>query len=176
MPADATSEEYTQTWEQWLPAGWSEPPEEEWITRDELLRRARELGTDIHPRTLQILEANGLVPRPRRRWREGAVRAWYAPWCVDLVVRAYERRRGRWPIDRAREDVRGATDAAIFTYNMDQWGGQGIPAEFMRQLRALADRQTQLKGKPIQSAEIRFLDDDGNPVATLRQPLDHVAS
>ncbi len=158
-----------ETWVDWIPAGWFGPSDEELITRDELLNRARALGADIHPRTLQILENQGLVPRPVRRWHDGAVRALYAPWVVDLTLRAYERRRGRWPLDRALEDVRGAVKNAMFVYAMDRWGGRGIPLEFMEQLRELADRQTAITGTPIVSAEIRFLDESGRVVATLRQ-------
>lgn len=165
-----------ETWQDWIPSepGWFGPTDEELITRDELLERVEELGVKIHPRTLQQLESQGLMPRPVRRWHDGAVRALYAPWVVDLAIRAQERRRGKWPLDKAQADVREAAKQAIFTYGMDKWGGRGIPMEFLIQLKELADRQTTRSGTAIPSAEIRFLDADGRPVATLHQSLEHL--
>jgi len=82
-------------------------------------------------------------------------------------------RRGRWPLDEARSHIRDTVEREILLYNFfDAWGGEAIPLEFVRQLRALADRQTRLTGRPIPVAEIRFLAADGDAVATLRQRLD----
>ena len=162
MPTD----QHTETWANWMPSGWIGPADEELITRGELLTRAKGFGADIHPRTLQILENQGLVPRPIRRWHDGAVRALYAPWVVDLALRAYERRRGKWPLERAIEDVRGAVKGAIFTHLMDT--DQLVSDRLLAQLRELADQHAQRTGTPIQSSEIRLLDAEGRAVATLR--------
>ncbi len=162
MPTD----QHTETWADWMPSDWIGPADEELITRDELLTQAKAGGADIHPRTLQILENQGLVPRPIRRWHDGAVRALYAPWVVDLALRAYERRRGKWPLDKAIEDVRGSVKQAIFTHLMNT--DQVTSAKLLTQLRELADQHAKRTGTPIQSSEIRLLDADDRVVATLR--------
>jgi len=149
-----------------MPSDWIGPADEELITRDELLTRAKGFGTNIHPRTLQIMENQGLVPRPIRRWHDGAVRALYAPWVVDLVLRAYERRRGKWPLNKALADVRGAVKSAIFVHLMDT--DQLVSDKLLAQLRELADQHAKRTGTPIQSSEIRLLDADDRVVATLR--------
>ena len=166
MPDDTVRE----TWIDWVPSGWLGPADEELITRDELLSRVKALGVEIHPRTLQILENQGLVPRPVRRWHNGAVRALYAPWVADLALRAYARRRGRWPLDKARADVRDYVKGAIYINKMDT--DQLVSRDFLAHLRELASRHAERTGTPIHSSEIRFLDADGQPVATLRQILE----
>jgi hypothetical protein len=158
-----------ETWENWIPPGWFGPTDEELITRDELLDRVRELGADIHPRTLQIMEKDGLVPRPIRRWHGDAVRAIYAPWVVELVIRAYLHRRKRWSLEEAQADMREAVKSAIAGYSMDTWGGHGIPLEFVSQLHELAQRQAEITGSPVPSAEVRFFDADGRTIATIRK-------
>ncbi len=78
----------------------------ELITRDELLKRVRNLGVQVHPRTLQSIEKLGLCPRPIRRWHKGAVRALYASWAVDIVVRAQYHSRNHTPLELAKADMR----------------------------------------------------------------------
>ena len=184
MPTAEAPPKTRETWIDWIPdePGWFGPTDEELITRDELLERVKDLGVKIHPRTLQQLENQGLMPRPVRRWHDGAVRALYAPWVVDLAIRAQERRRGKWPLDKAQADVREAAKQAIVTYGMDKWGGTGIPLDFTRHLVGLARRQESITGKPVPVVEVRFLDTDDRAVATMRQDvsvmtnvLDHLA-
>jgi hypothetical protein len=177
-PPKTKPRDHRLTWRDWIPAepGWFGPTDEELITRDELLDRVQELGVKIHPRTLQILENQGLVPRPIRQWHEGAVRALYAPWVVDLAMRAYDRRQGRWPLEKARADVRDAVKRAIFTYGMDRWGGKGIPLDFTKHLVELARRQESITGRPVPVVEVRFLDADDRAVATIRQDVSEMAN
>jgi len=158
-----------ETWVDWVPHGWLAPTDEQLITRDELLKRAHEFGVEIHPRTLQQLENHGYMPRPVRRWHNGAVRALYAPWVVDLAIRAYTRRRGKWSPEAIQADVRDAVKSAMTLNDMDTWEGRGIPMEFIRQLNELADRQATKSGEPIASVEVRFVGVNGRTVATIRQ-------
>ncbi len=161
-----------ETWADWIPPGWLAPIDEQLITRDELLRRAHEFGVEIHPRTLQQLENRGYLPRPVRRWHDGAVRALYAPWVVDLAIRASTRRRGKWSPDAIRADVRDAVKGAMLVNDLDTWGGSGIPREFTRHLNELAERQATVSGEPIASVEVRFVGANGRVVATIRQAVE----
>lgn len=169
MPTESPPKAKRETWADWIPPGWFGPTDEELITRDELLEQTRELGAEIHPRTLQIMEKQGLVPRPVRRWHDGATRALYAPWVVDLVIRAYLHRRKRWSPEEAQADIRDAVKQAMFGSDLDKWGGRGIPLEFVTQLHELAQRQAKITGTPIPTAEVRFFDAEGRTIATIRQ-------
>lgn len=160
-----------QTWLDWIPEGWPAPADEELIGREELLDRVeREFGIEIRPRTLQELEQQGLTPRPIRKWHEGATRALYAPWVVDLVGRGYLR-RGRGNVEDAIEEVRAAVPQVIALYGHEVWEGKTIPMAFMDTLTEFAEVQERRLGVSIPFAEIRFLDEEGNPVMTLRQPI-----
>jgi len=75
------------TWMDWLPVGTTPPADDELITRGELLARLKEVGVELTPRTLQVWEQLGIMPRPTRRWHNGANRSFYAAWVVHI---------GRW--------------------------------------------------------------------------------
>ena len=177
--ATATAEAHapdvvSENWRAWIPPGWPEPADEDLIGRDELLAMVRQRGVDLTPRTLQLWENQGIVPRPVRRWHDGAVRALYAPWVADIVeVVAYRRRGpGRWSVDDTRKDARDRVAGAIFTHGMNQWDGKPIPVELCRQLQELARVQERVKGATVPVVEIRFLDAEDRSVADLRIRLD----
>lgn len=161
-----------QTWLDWIPEGWPAPSDEELIGREELLDRVkREFGIEIHPDTLRGMERQGLLPRPVRKWHEGATRALYAPWVVDLVGRAYLR-RGQGNTESAIEEVRAAVPQAIARYGQEVWEGKTIPFAFLDTLTEFAEVQERRLGVTIPQVEIRFLDPNGETVMTLRQPIE----
>jgi len=158
-----------ETWADWLADvgdGSIDPTDsdDEVITRDELLRRAAPWVEKVHPRTLQILEQQGLLPRPIRRWHGDAVRALYAPWMTDLVVRAYDHYRNHSPLEEAQADMRRYVLTAYFGYHMHRDSQLRIPEDTLNQLRALAYRHTRFHA-PVAAVEIRFMDADGEIIA-----------
>lgn len=57
------------------------------ITRPELLRRVNlRLDKPLHERALGRMETAEIIDRPIRRWHDGAVRALYPPYIVDVIV------------------------------------------------------------------------------------------
>ncbi len=78
------------TWRDVLPPDYPEPA---LITREELLAFFREKGLPIAERSLRYWEAQGVLPRPVRRWHQGAVRSLYPAWYPPVVVAAAARIR-----------------------------------------------------------------------------------
>jgi len=54
-------------------------------TRAEVLGLLQDRGIDINEITLVYWEKSGVLPRPIRRHRDNAVRAFYPPWAVDAI-------------------------------------------------------------------------------------------
>ena len=69
---------------------WSDviPESAEELTRDEVLGRLRKRRVDVTERTLVNWESTGALPRPTRRYREGAPRVFYPTQAVDYAARA----------------------------------------------------------------------------------------
>jgi len=81
--------EVGETWRDWLPEQLRDGAEHDLITRQELLATLRDqYGISMTGRTLQNWEVEGWIPRPTRRWSEGAVRALYPSWMPQFVVAA----------------------------------------------------------------------------------------
>lgn len=79
-----------------LPATWQDPPWNErtsgipdplLLTRAEVLDEAQRLGLDVDERDLRYWEAEGILPRPLRRHYQGATRAVYPSWYIDLIYK-----------------------------------------------------------------------------------------
>ena len=169
MGAAATTNGATathETWRDWVPPGWPQPHDDDLITRDEVLRRAKGLGADINPRTFQSWEAIGILPRPVRRWHDGAVRALYPPWMVDLTVLAHHKRRGGWPPTTIAADLRERVPRVMLVDDLARW--EGAPDHLGPALNDLAQRQHELTGARAATAEVRLLDDQGRAVGTFR--------
>ncbi len=167
MPTSAETPTTTQeTWREWIADDAVDPTDsdDEVITRDELLRRAAPWVEKVHPRTLQTLEQQGLLPRPVRRWHEGAVRALYAPWMTGMVAQAYNHYRQHSPLEEAQVDMRSLALSSYYGYHMHRDRELRIPEDTLNQLRALAYRHTRFHA-PVAAVEIRFMDADGEIVA-----------
>ncbi len=72
-----------ETWEAWQDR---QAPPPRLVTREETLALLAELGLRVTERDLRFWEARGVLPRPVRRWYEGATRAVYPRWIVGLVL------------------------------------------------------------------------------------------
>ena len=80
-----------QTWQDLLLEG-TPPPKV--IGRKALLERCAQLGTTISERQLRYLESVGALPRPVRRFHEGAPQALYPIWLPDVVVHVWKQYQG----------------------------------------------------------------------------------
>lgn len=74
-----------KTWRAWVMQGWPLPKDDDLILRSDVLDRVRSHGHVVTVRRLQLWENRGVIPLPIRRWHDGAVRALYAPWVVDMI-------------------------------------------------------------------------------------------
>lgn len=63
------------------------------MTRTELLAEVNRVGASVTERTLTFWEKEGILPRPIRRWHDGAPRALYPPSRVQDVLAV---RRLQW--------------------------------------------------------------------------------
>jgi len=164
------------TWREWIPEGIPEPYDDELISRDTLLNQLREYNVGISPRTLQRWEGLGLIPGPVRKWHDGATRALYAPWVVNvvIVVNAAKVRgdtndhiienvhlwvendlQGRWS-GRKGVDRRGIWQTEVM--------GERIPGALVE----LADTYEGIFGDRVAFAELRLRGPSGRTLITYR--------
>jgi DNA-binding transcriptional MerR regulator len=73
------------TWFDDIPDYLKEMPVEGLYSREEVLGSLQDRGIDVNEVTLVFWEKRGILPRPIRRWRDGAPRALYPPWAVDAI-------------------------------------------------------------------------------------------
>lgn len=166
-----------ETWEDWLPP--EVPPDAvPTITReamlDHLLHRR---NIAVTSRQLHYWEAEGLLPYPVRKHHEGAMYAFYPVWHYEVVAeiaRRYQQPRGRRP---HFADVR-ATSRERFAewcrgYQLYGFRGRGesqgandLSPELFRVLRETMIRMKANGHGDITTAEVRFLDQAGQPTAS----------
>ncbi len=81
-----TAKENRATWFDDVPEYIQDYPVEGLYTREEVIGSLANRGVDVNEVTLVFWEKQGILPRPVRRWRDGAPRALYPPWAVDAIV------------------------------------------------------------------------------------------
>lgn len=79
MSGDAGSK---GTWKDWEHP---DVPEPGLLTRDELVETLIRLGVEVEERRLRFWEAEGVLPAPIRRRLNGATRALYPTWQINLI-------------------------------------------------------------------------------------------
>lgn len=75
-----------RTWFDHRPPDWPPPDPADLLDRKELLDDLRERGVEVDDVALVFWEKRGILPRPMRRWRDGAPRALYPHHAVDAVT------------------------------------------------------------------------------------------
>lgn len=85
MPTAEKTKTHKQTWLDGIPEWLQEIPIAGLYTRQEVLGALHDRGVDINEGTLVSLEKADVLPRPIRRYRDGAPRALYPPWAVDAI-------------------------------------------------------------------------------------------
>jgi DNA-binding transcriptional MerR regulator len=86
MPVKEKPRNNKETWLDGLPDRLREMPADALFTREEILDMLRDRSVDVNEVTLVFWEKSGILPRPLRRWRDGAPRALYPPWAVDAIA------------------------------------------------------------------------------------------
>jgi len=99
-----------ETWRAWLPPGAPEPPLAELLTRADILDWLDRRRLAVRENDLRFWEARGVLPRPWRKWRDGAARALYPAWYPVLVRELRRLQRDGYPLaeigPRLREYLR----------------------------------------------------------------------
>jgi DNA-binding transcriptional MerR regulator len=81
-----TAKENRATWFDDVPDYLQDIPPDGLYTRQEVIGSLADRGVDVNEVTLVFWEKQGILPRPVRRWRDGAPRALYPPWAVDAIA------------------------------------------------------------------------------------------
>jgi len=148
------------SWRDWLPEGAPEPPDDQLITRAELLERLRGVfRTNLSERTLQLWEAAGILPGPVRRWHDGATRALYPMWIVYLAAIAEIDRPGGLSAAALAEKTRGRLQEAVHYYDSQTW--DVMQGRLPDALAEVADHYEDAMHKRPASAEVRIRREDG---------------
>jgi len=174
-PAPVESVPVAVTWRDWLPAGTATPADDELITRGELLARLKDVGVELTPRTLQTWEQLGIMPRPTRRWHNGANRSFYPAWVVYIGRLADSLKTYGAPIEGIRERIRrmvprAMREAEIWSKVLGDHRLDGPLGEMAEQFELAA-------GESLASIEVRLTLPDGQVWGsyTLNLPAPHEA-
>jgi len=152
----------------WLPPGSPEPELDDLITREELLEEIRAVPMRMSESTLRLRESQGILPRPMRRWRDGATRALYPRWMAELVIFSdilLDSRLGNPAADpsaiaaKTRGYVPGILERAA------RWRSTALTDDIPAALARLADLFSDAEKPPTQ-ASITLRDADGGLIAT----------
>lgn len=122
-----------ETWQQWQAPGVIEPP---LVTREELLNTLDRLGlNDINERALRFWETKGVIPTPVRRRFNGATRALYPLWMVNLVFSLRHLQSRGFALDALPLQMRvlgwafsRAEGVLADVHDHDQWRTWALPA------------------------------------------------
>lgn len=149
------------SWRDWMPEGYPEPPDDQLITRAELLERLRGIfRTNLSEKRLQVWEAAGVLPGPVRRWHDGATRALYPRWVVYLAAIAELDRPGGLSMDALAEKTRALTREAMHHYDSHTWGV--MQGRLPDALGEVADHYEATMGERPAVAEVRIRREDGD--------------
>ncbi len=97
-PATPKPAHAKETWRDWLPPGAPEPPLAELLTRADILDWLDRRRLAVRENDLRFWEGRGVLPRPWRKWRDGAARALYPPWYPPLVRELRRLQRDGYPL------------------------------------------------------------------------------
>jgi hypothetical protein len=159
-----------ETWRDWMVPGTPEPTD--LITRDEVIERLHDRGVSVTPRTLANWESIGATPRPIRRWRDGAPRALYPAWVVDIAAQVPGMLRHEGiPLHDVGSDLRQQIwppDAVVMLPDGSRLGGvfraaRPKPLEEATDtaIKLLTERYLRATGLHITRIEIRVTDERG---------------
>ena len=142
------------TWRDWLPAGEPPTPDDELITRGELLARLRDVNVDLTARTLQSWEQLGIMPRPIRLRRDGGNWSFYAPWVVYIGRFAAMLKAQGTPLEAIGERTRRMVPSAI--YRSRVWTEVMADGRLHEALQEIAERFESVSGERLDTINVRM--------------------
>jgi len=93
-----------ETWRDWMPEGAAEP--ERLLSRDELVARLGYYHIEADATDLRFWEQRGILPRPVRQRRDGAMRTTYPEWALLLVQRIRQLQAEGFSLAQIRPRIR----------------------------------------------------------------------
>jgi len=140
----------------WLPPGSPEPELGELITRAQVLEEVHGRGIRISESTLRAREAEGILPRPIRRWRDGATRALYPSWMPQLVAFTdilLDSKSGRPGQQTPEEATKSSRSFALWLVDQSAlWQAKEITEDLPNVLASVADLVTNERNRPVQAS------------------------
>lgn len=182
----ATKAPAKETWRDWLAEDGVDQSNldaieaEGLLTRDQVIAAVNDTDLVRHKvlqpvsvDDVELWEYRGILPRPIRRWHEGAVRALYPRWAINLVaqVRRYQYRGV--PLDELAPRLRAFVRNLYSTHPLDveireNADNRGQTPEDLRlpdELQAgairLATWHRRITGVPTERVEIAVVDENG---------------
>jgi hypothetical protein len=153
-----------ETWADVLLIG---TPEPQLITREHLLQELHDATVDVSERILLSWEAKGVLPRPVRRWRDGAPRAFYPVWWGDIIREVRELRDSGVSLEQIRPRVRFLLfDRSRIHSTYAHARGAALTAALQ-----YAHVHEEFSGRPVSRVELRLLDADGNASTACDVPV-----
>ncbi len=153
-------------WRDWLLPGTPMPDQ---ITRDQLLEELQGEGIDIGERRLMYWVTQGVLPRPWRRWHEGAPRAFYPTWMIDVISELHTFQDAGLSLEKIKPKVQ----RTIFSkssipdpYARPQETARAAIAEYVR-------THERFTGKRVSAVEVQMLDENGNILDSFDFPVIH---
>lgn len=167
-----------ETWRDWLPPGFPEPPPEELVDLDQLLGLVTKLGSGVKTTTtareIRYLQTLGIVPRPTFQHRNGVNVGVYPRWVRSVVWNALIMRRDRVSWDDIRSMIRDRLHQIMEFDAMQEWPEfppQTIVRALNRALDDLAAWEYRQNGRSAARAEVTFLDKDDQWISTRRHDI-----
>jgi len=140
----------------WLPPGSPEPELYELITRAQVLEEVHARGIRISESTLRVREAEGILPRPMRRWRDGATRALYPSWMprlVGLTEFLLDSKSGRPGQQTPEEAAKSSRSFALWLDDQELfWQATEVTHDLPNVLAAVADLIPTDRDRPTQAS------------------------
>ncbi len=154
-----------QTWRDLLP----DMPDQQLVTREQLLATLEQAGYPVTERSLRYWEAQGVVPRPVNQWHDGATRSVYPEW-FDLIVHAVDQRRKQGEsLANIAADIPRVVRTIAGLHWMAEKNIAPFPPRVVPIIEELARHVEQVAGRPVAAAALMFFGPDGEPVATYRR-------
>jgi len=154
-----------ETWRDWLPAGGPEP--DRLYTRDQVLDLARGMRAEVSTSDIRYWEQVGVLPRPVRRWHEGAVRAVY-PLLIAYLIKELRRLQRYEGLSLAEARPRLRTYARMWlTYDAAYAQRDRVPEDLSLgpnlagELERLANEWAELAGVPVDRVEVHVIGTSG---------------
>lgn len=160
-PAKAPPKE---TWRDWQPVDAPDPYE---YTQPVLLERLRDrAGVNVSANNLRYWQTVGAIPYPVRRQHDGAVRAFYPDWLLNLIpqLMRLQQNGDSWESiaakmrELARQYAFPQVTLTVVGRNVES--EQAATAKLDAAIRAFIEWHEQVTGTSITHADIRFFDAD----------------